>query len=382
MRHFWTVLSLIFLSGILHFFKAPTRLTLLGELGELNRVCLEAQQGIGIETEGGQTILVIQDKQEAVEGLTQALESLGQTSAILQLNMANADTLEALNGEPYRRQYPIYGTEGEVSAIVVDGSDLNWCYDPSHPFAEQEGPRAGYWARPNVNVEYERTCLQNVEQESRIARELLLRLAPEVVIPDKPLWSLPKVERTRVPAPAPVFDAELLGGFCLEALDDLQPLKQSNSVSCGQTSVAVCLNALTGRKLTDMDIDQRYGFQLLKALKQESPNGVDWVDAGDLSLSNKELILKALSQKLPVIVAVNGPRFSDSGRGNIVTLAGADEHQVSYLDPFDGKCKTASWEAFLEAPAHPDGNFIFLPTPERKRMRVDMSPICPSSLKE
>ena len=43
------------------------------------------------------------------------------------------------------------------------------------------------------------------------------------------------------------------------------PLAQSNSVSCGQTSVAMCINSLTGKDLRDTDIDSRYGFGLMRA---------------------------------------------------------------------------------------------------------------------
>ena len=61
----------------------------------------------------------------------------------------------------------------------------------------------------------------------------------------------------------------------------VKPFAQSNSVSCGQTSVAMCVNALTGRNMDDMDVDANYGFQLLEALKTETnPHGYDWSDAG------------------------------------------------------------------------------------------------------
>ena len=142
------------------------------------------------------------------------------------------------------------------------------------------------------------------------------------------------------------------------------PIAQSNSVSCGQTSVAMCLNSITGgaAKLNDMDIDQHYGFQLLKALKTESREaGVDWRDAGNITNDSWSFIDKKVNQEgLPVIVALNGPEFSPSGRGHIVTIMKTTADTVTYADPADGTIKTTQKSNMVNAPSHPDGNFLFV----------------------
>lgn len=151
---------------------------------------------------------------------------------------------------------------------------------------------------------------------------------------------------------------------------DVQPLAQSNGVSCGQTSVAMCINSLTGKSLTDMDIDQKYGFGLLNALKAESTaSGYDWRDNGDLNADSWALIDRKVNQeKLPVIVALNGPEFSPSGRGHIVTIVKTEGDTVTYADPADGTLKTTSKYNMQTAPSHPDGNFIFVAD------RLDVTP--------
>lgn len=140
------------------------------------------------------------------------------------------------------------------------------------------------------------------------------------------------------------------------------PLAQSNGVSCGQTSVAMCINSLTGRSLTDMDIDAKYGFGLLNALKSESASsGYDWRDNGNLGPESWAMIDQKVNQeRLPVIVALNGPEFSPSGRGHIVTIVKTEGDTVHYADPADGQIKTTSKYNMQTAPSHPDGNFVFL----------------------
>ena len=111
-----------------------------------------------------------------------------------------------------------------------------------------------------------------------------------------------------------------------------------------------------------MDVDSEYGYRLLDALEIESrPFGIDWYDAGNIGPEMYAKIQEALEQNLPVVVAVNGPLFSPLGRGSIVTIVGLDSKTVRYADPADGKIKEHSWQKFLDAPQHPDGNFGFLP---------------------
>lgn len=143
---------------------------------------------------------------------------------------------------------------------------------------------------------------------------------------------------------------------------DISPLAQSNGVSCGQTSVAMALNTITGKNFNDMDIDRNYGFHLLDALKSESrPAGYDWNDAGNITADSWSMIDRKVNQeKLPVIVALNGPEFSPSGRGHIVTIIKTDADTVTYADPADGQIKTTQKSNMNNAPSHPDGNFLFV----------------------
>ena len=138
-------------------------------------------------------------------------------------------------------------------------------------------------------------------------------------------------------------------------------LTQSNEVSCGQTSVAMAVNSLTGKKLNDRQIDSRYGFGLLNALRTESKgSGYTWNDHGDFSKSKWPLLEKKLNtERTPVLLGLNGPQFSPSGRGHIVTLLSIDGNKVRYADPADGKVKTTTRQAIEKAGRHPDGNFIF-----------------------
>jgi hypothetical protein len=142
----------------------------------------------------------------------------------------------------------------------------------------------------------------------------------------------------------------------------VQPLAQSNGISCGQTSVAMCINSLTGQSLTDVDVDQKYGFGLLNALKSESAKaGYDWSDKGNLTADSWATIDRKVNQeKLPVVVALNGPEFSPSGRGHIVTIVKTEGDTVTFADPATGTLRTTTKQSMQNAPSHPDGNFVFV----------------------
>lgn len=149
-----------------------------------------------------------------------------------------------------------------------------------------------------------------------------------------------------------------------DATDKLVPLAQNNSVSCGQTSVAMSINSLTGKQLRDYDIDSQYGFELLNALNAESRDaGYSWHDAGEVSADAWNLIDRKVNQeRTPVIVGLNGPEFSPSGRGHIVTIIKTEGDTVHFADPATGEVRTSTKQAMNTAPSHPDGNFIFYAT--------------------
>jgi hypothetical protein len=141
----------------------------------------------------------------------------------------------------------------------------------------------------------------------------------------------------------------------------VRPLCQSNRSSCGQTSVAMGINSLTGKRLTDRDIHNRYGFGLLQALNCESKSaGYRWHDGGNFSKKNWAALEKRLNkERTPVLMGLNGPSFSPSGRGHIVTLLSIDGQKVRYADPADGTIKVTTRRAIEQARPHPDGKFFF-----------------------
>ena len=72
-------------------------------------------------------------------------------------NLANADSTQGANGQPYRRRLVVLHTASpsfgqvlagaKVAGIVEDQSPLRRVYDPSHPDADAQG----YVTLPNVN---------------------------------------------------------------------------------------------------------------------------------------------------------------------------------------------------------------------------------------
>ena len=154
---------------------------------------------------------------------------------------------------------------------------------------------------------------------------------------------------------------------------NLKPMKQSNDWSCGQTSVAMAVRKLTGRNIDDKYIDAKYGLGLLHALQSETgKHGYTWKDrefipsrarssadrrkAADQSWKQ---IDKRLRLGRPVLMGMNGPKFSPSGRGHIITLLGINGDKVTFADPADGKIRTLSKRDFENSPGHPDGKFVF-----------------------
>lgn len=82
-------------------------------------------------------------------------------------NLANVNTLDGENGEPYRRRRVFF----EEGAPAITGSrewgvsvaredkdydtEFQYRYQPEHPYAAKEGKWAGYVAYPNVQVPVE-----------------------------------------------------------------------------------------------------------------------------------------------------------------------------------------------------------------------------------
>ena len=80
-------------------------------------------------------------------------------------NMANAFTTAQEDGtiRPYRRRVVAFqpGQPGrdapgvQVAEIFEDPSEFQWRFDPEHPHARKDGPRAGHVQYPNVNLTME-----------------------------------------------------------------------------------------------------------------------------------------------------------------------------------------------------------------------------------
>ena len=142
---------------------------------------------------------------------------------------------------------------------------------------------------------------------------------------------------------------------------NVTPIAQQTGDSCGQTSVAMSINALTGKNLTDNDINSKSGYELLRALKDETAEaGYTWKDGGEINSNSWELLEhKVNNEKTPVVVALNGPEFSVSGRGHIVTITKIDGDKVTFADPATRTMRTTTKQNMNNAPSHPQGNFIF-----------------------
>lgn len=79
-------------------------------------------------------------------------------------NIANMNTLqdEDGNNQPYQPRFVIfesdssYGVEGgegvRIASVEKDESEPLYRYQPDHPLAIEDGPRKGYVAYPNINL--------------------------------------------------------------------------------------------------------------------------------------------------------------------------------------------------------------------------------------
>jgi len=138
-------------------------------------------------------------------------------------------------------------------------------------------------------------------------------------------------------------------------------LAQNTEDSDGQCAVAMAVNCVTGKKLDDNDINRRYGYELLRALRDECQSaGYTWKDGGEIGPNAWELIEHKIGPEgTPVVLALNGPEFSVNARGHIVLLCAVDGDKVTFADPATGTTRTTTKQNINNAPSHPQGNFIF-----------------------
>lgn len=80
-------------------------------------------------------------------------------------NLANVSTThnEAGEAEPYQRRFAVFQTEEDprnpngaagvrVASVETQQAEPRWKYQPGHPDAIKEGPRAGWVAYPNIDM--------------------------------------------------------------------------------------------------------------------------------------------------------------------------------------------------------------------------------------
>jgi flagellar basal-body rod protein FlgC len=99
----------------------------------------------------------------AIDTSTSALVAQRTRLNAIASNLANVSTTHNEAGEaaPYQRRFAVFQTvEGnaagaagvKVSSIETEQSEPRWKYQPGHPDAIKEGPRAGWVAYPNIDM--------------------------------------------------------------------------------------------------------------------------------------------------------------------------------------------------------------------------------------
>lgn len=192
---------------------------------------------------------------------------------------------------------------------------------------------------------------QCIESVRRLERSMTDK-APELLT-DEAYW----VQAWRTKPTPPPFKV-----VSVDIRDHVKVQSQSNGVSCGQCSCAMAINALTGRQWTDLDFDRNYGFGLLAGLMHACPDHA-WRDAGNLSRDLWPEIGQALASECPVVVGLNGPMFSPSGRGHIVLIVGLSPTEVTFVDPNGGLVRQCSRGDMESARDYPGGKFVFVARP-------------------
>ena len=100
----------------------------------------------------------------AIDVSTSALVAQRTRLNAIASNLANVSTTHNEAGEavPYQRRFAVFETVEapgpnpaagvKVSSIETETSEPRWKYQPGHPDAIKEGPRAGWVAYPNIDM--------------------------------------------------------------------------------------------------------------------------------------------------------------------------------------------------------------------------------------
>lgn len=190
MRHVWIIVSFLVLGmGIGRLSHTPT-LKVCGQLDEAIHGALDAR-GVKVHYSDNLTTVDLSQPDEVVAALSRALHNTQTEQDIVRHNIANYQTTRTANGEPYRRQFARYSSDGDLH-LEFDESDFRYVYDPAHPDAHRDGCKAGYIAYPNVNLEQESTRLRYLESRESFLRQSLLQVDPNLIIPEIRMCRYPK----------------------------------------------------------------------------------------------------------------------------------------------------------------------------------------------
>lgn len=101
----------------------------------------------------------------AIDASTSALVAQRTRLNAIASNLANVSTTHNEAGEaaPYQRRFAVFETLEspggspaaagvKVSSMQTEHSEPRWKYQPGHPDAIKEGPRAGWVAYPNIDM--------------------------------------------------------------------------------------------------------------------------------------------------------------------------------------------------------------------------------------
>ncbi|HEY6394706.1 MAG TPA: flagellar basal body rod protein FlgC [Candidatus Binataceae bacterium] len=109
---------------------------------------------------------------EAIFGIANsALDSQSQRITLIAENLANANSVETPEGGPYQRRVPVFeptqvgsGDSGglgvKLAAVLRDQSEPKTTFDPSNPFADENG----MVKQPAVNPVYEMVDLMEASR--------------------------------------------------------------------------------------------------------------------------------------------------------------------------------------------------------------------------
>lgn len=110
---------------------------------------------------------------------TSGLRAYERKMELISSNVANIQTTDAGNGEPYRRLVADFKAEEinkglggvELSSIKQDPSDFQYVLDPGHPNADENG----YVAMPNVSLAKEMIDLNTASKAYQANASILKR---------------------------------------------------------------------------------------------------------------------------------------------------------------------------------------------------------------